>query len=492
MEANILAGLKRTKKAPSLTVQTANDSIRETASQNTRIKTSTPSPYHKNNASTVTNKIRTISGMDERVLADLYYSAASSCANQVTSSGSKEEGTKVVAPGKDKPPTKHQSGTANKGRPPLPPKDPRQPEASAALTKERLVVPEGPVVSPPRPSVMARYSFNDNDRNSHARHRSSENLSLVDSTLCNPDVTATIKAVCGVYRVYIVENARKMEHRAPQETQEQSNDLQNQTFVGSFSTPITASVIELFRDDRESDSNKKSIPSIDEMVKFFTLFHESSKMQQDTIIMSLIYLERLMKHTNGALVPTPENWRSLLFSCMILASKVWDDFSMWNVDFSDVSAATGLSNFSLQRINRLEIAILSSLSFDVQVSDSEYAKYYFLIRTMMIRSRSSSGRKTSSKETITIDVNQKKKDGTVDRRVACDNSKKTLEVIADACDIAKKPLPNTFAALAETSPALNGEWIGQTGGFSTVRAMSPLAIRTGQAMWMESPVQRVH
>ena len=65
---------------------------------------------------------------------------------------------------------------------------------------------------------------------------------------------------------------------------------------------------------------------------------------------------------------------------------------MWNVDFSNVSAAgtgnnggTGLTPFSLRRINSLEVALLTSLNFDVKVGASEYAKYYFLIRTMLMR-----------------------------------------------------------------------------------------------------------
>lgn len=107
-------------------------------------------------------------------------------------------------------------------------------------------------------------------------------------------------------------------------------------------------------------------------------------MESDCIIMSLIYVERLIKKTGGKLRPRSENWRSLLFSCMILSSKVWDDLSMWNVDFSQ-SCPPGVT-FSLQRINELELAVLHALSFQVKVPASEYAKYYFLLRSMLIKS----------------------------------------------------------------------------------------------------------
>jgi hypothetical protein len=107
-------------------------------------------------------------------------------------------------------------------------------------------------------------------------------------------------------------------------------------------------------------------------------------MESDTMIMSLIYVEQLIKKTQGALRPRAGNWRSLIFSCMILSSKVWDDLSMWNVDFSQ-SCPKGVS-FTLQRINDLEINILKAMSFQVKVPASEYAKYYFLLRSMLIKS----------------------------------------------------------------------------------------------------------
>lgn len=110
-------------------------------------------------------------------------------------------------------------------------------------------------------------------------------------------------------------------------------------------------------------------------------------MEHDTLIMSLIYVERLIKETNGRVSPTPDTWESVLFSCMVLASKVWDDLSMWNVDFSNVSmASNSKSQFSLKKINQLEFSVLACLNFNVKVNASEYAKYYYYIREMLAKS----------------------------------------------------------------------------------------------------------
>jgi hypothetical protein len=56
----------------------------------------------------------------------------------------------------------------------------------------------------------------------------------------------------------------------------------------------------------------------------------------------------------------------------------------WNADFSQTCPA-GIE-FTLQRINALEVAVLSALSYEVKVPASEYAKYYFLLRSMIIKS----------------------------------------------------------------------------------------------------------
>lgn len=69
-----------------------------------------------------------------------------------------------------------------------------------------------------------------------------------------------------------------------------------------------------------------------------------------------------------------------VFACLVMASKVWDDLSMWNVDFSQICGS-----FTLKRINALELAMLNALEYVIRVPASEYAKYYFHLRSMMAR-----------------------------------------------------------------------------------------------------------
>jgi hypothetical protein len=198
------------------------------------------------------------------------------------------------------------------------------------------------------------------------KRRNTSGTVFVKSTMENPDIQATIKCVCGVYRAHLVESQSNRAH---------------------LPSHLCHMNLDIFRDDfaRQKPVRSAAVPKLSEIVSFYEKFFQNSQMEQDTIIMSLIYVERLIKETNGALTPTPDTWASVLFSCMILASKVWDDLSMWNVDFSNVSLSSGMCPFSLKRINQLELAVLTCLNFNVKVPASEYAKYYFLIRTMLTR-----------------------------------------------------------------------------------------------------------
>ncbi|CAN0086287.1 unnamed protein product, partial [Phaeothamnion confervicola] len=81
-----------------------------------------------------------------------------------------------------------------------------------------------------------------------------------------------------------------------------------------------------------------------------------SRCNVDCIILTLVYVERLLKETNGELRPAPRNWKSLLLSALILSSKIWDDLSMWNADFVEICPS-----YTLSRINELELAVLEAL-----------------------------------------------------------------------------------------------------------------------------------
>mmetsp|Transcript_3127 Transcript_3127/g.1870 ORF Transcript_3127/g.1870 Transcript_3127/m.1870 type:complete len:264 (-) Transcript_3127:25-816(-) len=199
--------------------------------------------------------------------------------------------------------------------------------------------------------------------------------------MSDPDVEGTIKCVCGVYRTHIVQSIKENSYGAKFDDYEVFNDDYNEATAGHGTHLVESEMcIEMMRIDGE----ESEIPTLDEITDFYRFIFKKAQMENDCIVISLIYVERLMRETNGGVRPNMKNWRSVLFSAMILSSKVWDDLSMWNADFT-LACPEGVS-FSLQRINQLEIALLNCFKYNVKVPASEYAKYYFLIRSLLIRS----------------------------------------------------------------------------------------------------------
>ena len=205
-------------------------------------------------------------------------------------------------------------------------------------------------------------------RNGSLRRNNSMSTIYVEQTLVKPDNERTIKCVCAVLRMHMIESRDKGSLVYPE----------YDVFKDNKSCMESPSLMMGNVDESEDDG---VIPSLEVITSFFSLVYFKTQMEAECIIIALIYCERLLKITGGRLFISNKNWKSISFASLIMASKVWDDLSMWNVDFSNVFT----SSFDLRRINELELAMLNSLKYNVKVTAAEYAKYYFHLRSMMAR-----------------------------------------------------------------------------------------------------------
>ena len=103
-----------------------------------------------------------------------------------------------------------------------------------------------------------------------------------------------------------------------------------------------------------------------------------TKMEKEVIILSLIYIERLIFNTG--LLLNSRNWRRILLTAMIIASKIWDDNSFENSHFSQVFA-----NLGVGEINTLERIFLELINYKVFVKQSEYFKYLLMIKIIALK-----------------------------------------------------------------------------------------------------------
>ena len=112
-----------------------------------------------------------------------------------------------------------------------------------------------------------------------------------------------------------------------------------------------------------------------------TIFHtiksiySIAEFSPECLVISLLYIERVRSLTNVPLLNS--NWQPMLLAAMIVAQKVWDDKSLLNVDFSVICSA-----YTLKDINNLEKAFLDLIEYNVSITASLYASYYFELRTL--------------------------------------------------------------------------------------------------------------
>merc|ERR1712113_391328 len=92
-------------------------------------------------------------------------------------------------------------------------------------------------------------------------------------------------------------------------------------------------------------------------------------------VITLFYLERFSELSGIAI--TPDNWQRLTITAMMLASKVWNDESFENIEFSQLCPL-----YTLDEINAFERTFLKNVGYNMAVKGSEYAKTYFLLRTL--------------------------------------------------------------------------------------------------------------
>lgn len=115
-------------------------------------------------------------------------------------------------------------------------------------------------------------------------------------------------------------------------------------------------------------------PSIEEIYYYCKYVIVSGRMEKEIPILCLIYLERFL--IKSGLLMNFSNWKRLTLISLILASKIWDDDSLENVHFPQV-----MSDISLKEIAALEKVFLNLIDFDLVIRGTEYAKYYFILKT---------------------------------------------------------------------------------------------------------------
>jgi hypothetical protein len=118
-----------------------------------------------------------------------------------------------------------------------------------------------------------------------------------------------------------------------------------------------------------------SLPEMNTIYRYVNMIFVVQRLPPECAILCLAYIERIL--STHRIVLHPETWRRIVFGSILIATKVWEDESVWNVDFLDVFPLLTLID-----LNNLENRFMELLQFNVLIVGSEYAKYYFELRAL--------------------------------------------------------------------------------------------------------------
>eukprot|EP00128_Syssomonas_multiformis_P005606 Colp12_sorted_trinity150504_noHs@36320 len=212
----------------------------------------------------------------------------------------------------------------------------------------------GLIAAPGQPSGRRRSFAQVVAADTHVLKSNSTSTLFVKSTVSQPDLQDTLK--CVALATYF--NAK-----AGHETKEPKfDDIFNEALH-----PLTL--------NGHHDFFDAPCPSEESIYNFIKTLFQAAALTAECSIITLVYIERLLGLTG--LTMHASNWRRIVLGAILLASKVWDDQAVWNVDFCTI-----LPDIPVADMNDLERSFLEKLQFNVSVPASTYARYYFELREL--------------------------------------------------------------------------------------------------------------
>ncbi len=195
--------------------------------------------------------------------------------------------------------------------------------------------------------------------------------SKMRSTLINLDIEEICKCLSKAIKARVVhESEEEVRLDSQQRHSTRQSSASSLRYSDSRTLPLLPRLEEVFLEpERASYSSEET-----DIYNFTKNALIRAKMEKEVPVVVLVYLNRWEDKTG--LKMTNWTWKRLLFTCMMLASKIWDDDSYENKHF-----AQAFSIYSIEEINAMESAFLTMLDFELNVKSGEYARAYFLLRT---------------------------------------------------------------------------------------------------------------
>jgi len=146
-------------------------------------------------------------------------------------------------------------------------------------------------------------------------------------------------------------NGEEEHRRSTSTSSENSSSGDGRSIFRSARTPrgVKSSPMD-FSGTEGREEEVSVLPSVRRISEFIDYVFSKAQLEIDGLIIAFIYLERLLERASrdGINLLYGGNWRTICFISLVLASKIWDDFSMDNADFSIVWKPT-----TVKRVNQV-------------------------------------------------------------------------------------------------------------------------------------------
>lgn len=101
--------------------------------------------------------------------------------------------------------------------------------------------------------------------------------------------------------------------------------------------------------------------------EFMLYLFETMDLAIECVLISYIYIKRLL--LAGIMEIRKQNWRPLVFTAVLLASKFFEDISYWNINFVEVSQI-----YYQKSVNEMESIFLGLSGYKMFVSRAMYLR----------------------------------------------------------------------------------------------------------------------
>jgi len=120
-------------------------------------------------------------------------------------------------------------------------------------------------------------------------------------------------------------------------------------------------------------------PDVADVCGFLTDFLDWCGLPPDMVVMAIVYLDKLMEVSlpNETGYLTSRSWRPLLATCLLIASKMWEDWCMHNFELAD---HTGFESHSLLS---WELAAMNLLDWNASIGPAVAGPYFWTVHCVV-------------------------------------------------------------------------------------------------------------